>query len=66
MVWREDRPEGANSAEEWAGCIAGALPLGDFLAGLAAAGFVNVRADSLRELPRYEGLVSALISAEKP
>ena len=66
MVWRGERPQGAGSIEEWAGCIAGALPLSDFLAGLAAAGFVNPRADALRELPRYEGLVSTLISAEKP
>jgi ubiquinone/menaquinone biosynthesis C-methylase UbiE len=66
MVWRAERPEGADSVEEWAGCIAGALPLADFLAGLTSAGFVKARADALRELPRYEGLASALISAEKP
>ena len=33
MVWRETRPEGADSVEEWAGCIAGAVPIPDFLSG---------------------------------
>jgi hypothetical protein len=66
MVWRETRPEGADSLEEWAGCIAGAVPIPDFLAGLNAAGFTNARADAVRDLAGYEGLASALISAEKP
>jgi SAM-dependent methyltransferase len=30
MVWREARPAGADSVEEWAGCIAGAVPLPAF------------------------------------
>ena len=61
MVWRGERPEGADSMEEWAGCIAGALPLGNFLAGLADSRVVTPRQRPAR-LPRYEGLVSALIS----
>jgi SAM-dependent methyltransferase len=66
MVWCESRPEGADSVEEWAGCIAGALTVPDFLACLSAAGFANARADAVRPLSTYEGLASALISAEKP
>jgi SAM-dependent methyltransferase len=66
MVWRETRPDGADSVEEWAGCIAGAAPLPDFLTALSAAGFANARADAVRDLAGYAGLASALISAEKP
>lgn len=66
MVWRQERPAGAGSVEEWAGCIAGALTLPDFLTGLSKAGFVNARADAVRDLAGYVGLASALISAEKP
>jgi SAM-dependent methyltransferase len=66
MVWREKRPQGADSVEEWAGCIAGAVPLPEFLAGLTTAGFANARADAVCDLAGYEGLASALISAEKP
>jgi arsenite methyltransferase len=66
MVWRESRPAGADSVEEWAGCIAGAMPLPAFLESLAAAGFTGARADAVRDLEGYDGLASALISAEKP
>jgi SAM-dependent methyltransferase len=66
MVWRETRPDGAGSVEEWAGCIAGAVPIPDFVAALRASGFANARTDAVRDLEGYEGLASALISAEKP
>ena len=66
MVWCRARPQGADSVEEWAGCIAGAVPLPDFLTALGSAGFANARADAVRDLSGYEGLASALISAEKP
>ncbi len=66
MVWRETRPEGANSVEEWAGCVAGAVTIPEFVASLAVAGFTNPRTDAVRDLAGYEGLASALISAEKP
>jgi arsenite methyltransferase len=66
MVWGDKRLDGAGSVEEWAGCIAGAVPIPDFLAALGAAGFANARTDAVRDLQGYEGLASALISAEKP
>ena len=65
MVWREKRPAGAGSVEQWSGCIAGALPISDFLTALTVAGFVDARTDAVRDLDGYEGLASALISAEK-
>lgn len=66
MVWRETRPEGANSLEEWAGCIAGAVTIQVFLDSLSHAGFANARVDAERAYSGYVGLVSALVSAEKP
>lgn len=51
------------SMGEWAGCIAGALRLEDYLAAICTAGFVEVEA-------RYEaevaGVVSAYVTARKP
>ncbi len=66
MVWQETRPEGADSLEEWAGCIAGASTIKDFLDTLSRVGFAKPRADIEGGYPGYEGLVSALISGEKP
>jgi SAM-dependent methyltransferase len=65
MVWLDARPEGAADLEEWAGCIAGALPLQDFLSGLSEAGLVNARAHSVRRIDDNRGLASALIAAER-
>jgi SAM-dependent methyltransferase len=64
MVWLGERPEGAQGAESWAGCVAGALPLDDYLGAIAAAGFTAVRAEPtvLRE---GETLASALVFAER-
>jgi arsenite methyltransferase len=66
IVWTKPRPDGATDLEEWSVCIAGALPLDDFLLGLESAGFIEARADSVRYLDEDRGLASALISAEKP
>jgi SAM-dependent methyltransferase len=66
IVWTKDRPDDAATAEDWAGCIAGALPLQAFLDGLTHAGLSHARADSVRFLDEERGLASALISAEKP
>jgi arsenite methyltransferase len=66
IVWTKPRPVDAEAAEDWAGCIAGALPLQEFLDGLSNAGLANARADSVRYLDEERGLASALISAEKP
>jgi arsenite methyltransferase len=66
IVWTKARPAGAPELEEWAGCVAGALPLDEFLVGLKNAGFDKARADSVRYLDEDRGLASAMISAEKP
>jgi SAM-dependent methyltransferase len=65
IVWTVQRPADAETAEDWAGCIAGAMELPAFLAGLSAAGLASARADSVRSLDESRGLASALISAEK-
>ena len=64
MVWlSRESAERARSAEEWAGCVAGALMLDDYLGALRDAGFVDVDA-------RYDetesGLTSAYVSATRP
>jgi SAM-dependent methyltransferase len=64
MVWTRDVPaDRAGDVEQWAGCIAGALPVEEYLAGIRAAGFVDVEA-------RYDetesGLTSAYVSATHP
>jgi len=66
IVWTKEPPADAAATEDWAGCIAGALPLQEFLDGLSNAGLVNARAGSVRYLDEERGLASALISAEKP
>jgi SAM-dependent methyltransferase len=66
IVWTKPRPEDAETAEDWAGCIAGALQIDEFLAGLKNAGLAGTRADAVRFLDEERGLASALLSAEKP
>jgi SAM-dependent methyltransferase len=64
IVWTKDVPlEERGDAESWAGCIAGALPLADYLGGIEAAGFVEVGAD-YEENER--GIASAYVTAVKP
>ncbi len=64
MVWTRDVPvEERGDAEAWAGCIAGALPLAEYLGAIEAAGFVDAGAD-YEESDR--GIASAYVSAVKP
>jgi SAM-dependent methyltransferase len=64
MVWTKDVPiEERGDAEAWAGCVAGALPLSEYLAAIEAAGFVDAGAD-YEESER--GIASAYVSAVKP
>ena len=64
MVWTKDVPvEERGDAEAWAGCIAGALPLAEYLGAIEAAGFVEARAE-FEENER--GIASAYVSAVKP
>ncbi len=64
MVWIRDVPmEERGDREAIANCIAGALPLGEYLGGIEAAGFVEVAA----ECPQSGlSLASADVSAIKP
>ena len=50
-------------AEAWAGCIAGARPLAEYLGAIEAAGFVDAGAD-YEESDR--GIASAYVPAVKP
>lgn len=64
MVWVGEAPEATHEQlESWAGCIAGALGVEDYLDAMRAAGFADVRAD-------YEGepgqIASASVFARKP
>ncbi len=49
--------------EQWAGCVAGALRLEDYVAAIEAAGFVDVET-AFEDNER--GLVSAAVSATRP
>ena len=64
MVWVGEAPEATREQmESWAGCIAGALTVDDYLEAIRGAGFIDVRAD-------YEGepgqVTSASVFAVKP
>ncbi|MSQ42497.1 MAG: methyltransferase domain-containing protein [Dehalococcoidia bacterium] len=64
MVWtRAPAAETRADLEQWAGCVAGALLLDDYLAAIRAAGFVDVDA---RYEPSERGLVSAAVFARRP
>jgi arsenite methyltransferase len=65
MVWLGERPSDAHGLESWAGCIAGALPLEDYLGAIRRAGFSNASAEP-RRLSDDVNLASALVYAEKP
>lgn len=64
MVWLGERPADAQGAESWAGCIAGALPLEEYLGAIGRAGFVGARAEP-KLLDPERTLASALVFAEK-
>ena len=65
-VVAEDRLTGADRAERgaWAGCIAGALSVGEYRTGLAAAGFTDVDISYTHQVA--DGMHSAIIRAAKP
>lgn len=63
IVWTKDVPEAERGdIEEWAGCVAGALPLEEYLGAIREAGFSEVSAE-YEESER--GLASAYVSAVK-
>ncbi len=49
--------------EQWAGCIAGALPVEEYLGAIRAAGFVDAEAHHEATSP---GVVSAYVTATRP
>ncbi len=65
-VVAEDRLSTAERAERggWAGCIAGALSVSEYVAGLEAAGLVEVEVDFTHEVA--DGLHGAIVKARKP
>jgi len=63
MVWTaEPSVEVRASLEQWAGCVAGAMLLDDYLDAIRAAGFAEVEA---RYEPSENGLVSASVFARR-
>ena len=64
IVWTRDVPVAERGdVEEWASCVAGALPLGEYEAAIRAAGFSEV---SAKFEENEQGLASAYVSAVKP
>lgn len=65
-VVAEDRLSPAERAERgaWSGCVAGALSISEYTAGLAAAGFTGVEITLTNEAAN--GIHSAIIKASKP
>ena len=65
-VVAEDRLSTVDRAERggWAGCIAGALSVGEYRAGLAAAGFTGIDVSYTHRVA--DGMHSAIIRATKP
>lgn len=64
MVWVGEAPEATRAdIESWAGCVAGALTIDDYLAAVRSAGFTDVRVE-------YEGesgqITSAAVFATRP
>ncbi|MEP7356204.1 MAG: arsenite methyltransferase [Anaerolineales bacterium] len=58
-----------NDQEAWSACVAGALEVADFRAGLEAAGFVEVSIEPAKQFgarPAAQAPFSALITARKP
>ena len=65
-VVAEDRLTPAERAErgDWAGCVAGALTIGEYRAGLVAAGFTGVEITLTHQVA--DGMHSAIIRATRP
>ena len=63
VLTRELAPEQRADAEQWAGCIAGALPVDEYLDLIRDAGFVDV---SAQYEPSERGITSAYVSARLP
>lgn len=64
MVWTRPVSEDERGGlESWAGCVAGALHVDEYIEAILAAGFVDVTAEHAGS---ESGLVSAYVSAVKP
>lgn len=63
---REPSGSMRDDAAQWAGCVAGALTVESYRAGLKAAGFVDVRVEPLGSATTPDAVSSALIRARKP
>lgn len=66
IVWTREVPDSVKGdMEQWAGCIAGALPEWEYVAKIRAAGFVDVTSNAT-EYPGGKGIASAAVVAVKP
>jgi SAM-dependent methyltransferase len=65
MVMTADLPEAERAdLNAWAGCVAGALPVDDYLAAVRAAGFEDAHAEVSAE--SRPGIASAYVTAVRP
>ncbi len=65
MVLTADLPTGERAdLEAWAGCVAGALPVEEYLGHIEAAGFIDPHADCAEET--RPGITSANVTAVRP
>lgn len=65
MVLTADLPAGERAdLEAWAGCVAGALPVEDYLGHIQAAGFLDPHAECAEET--RPGITSANVTAVRP
>jgi ubiquinone/menaquinone biosynthesis C-methylase UbiE len=66
IVWlRAPTAAEQNDLASWAGCVAGALEVDDYVGKLRAAGFADIETKLARD-PDKRGFASAYISATKP
>ena len=63
MVWTSEPPAGRADLESWAGCVAGALRVDDYLDAIRTAGFIDVDAQYAETA---SGVTSASVFARRP
>ena len=64
VITRDLPEETKRDLEQWAGCVAGALPVDDYLGQIREAGFTDVSAEFHDGEDR--GIASAYVSATRP
>lgn len=66
MVVKQDLPEGLrNEATMYAGCVAGALHIEDYLGKIKKAGFINVSVQKERKIELPESMLSRYLNGQE-